>query len=139
MGLLDMLEGAAGAAQSQPSAGSQEQGVVAAVISMLQAQPGGIAGIVQKFESVGLGGVAQSWIANGANQTVSPEQVQSALGDPPVGQVANQLGVSPGEAAGHIAQLLPMILDHLSPSGEATAGGGLGELGGVLSRFTQAR
>ena len=102
---------------------------------MLQSQPGGIGGVVQKFEQSGLGGVAQSWLGGGVNQAVSPGQVQDTLGSGAVGQVAGQLGVSPDEAAGHISQFLPMILDHLSPNGQVPAGGGLGELQGLLSRF----
>jgi uncharacterized protein YidB (DUF937 family) len=138
MGLFDTLENAAGLGAANGQSGGSAGGaasIIGAVIQMVQAQPGGIGGVIQKFESAGLGGVAQSWISSGANQSVSPDQVHSALGDGPVSQVAQQLGVSHGEAAGHIAQFLPLILDHLSPGGQPAAGGGLGELTGLLSRF----
>jgi uncharacterized protein YidB (DUF937 family) len=135
MGLFDTLEQVAGIGGSTGS-GSAQQGAIGAVIQMVQSQPGGITGVIQKFETAGLGGVAQSWLLPGANQTVSPDQVQSALGEGPVGQVAQQLGISQGQAAGHIAQFLPMIMDHLSPNGQSPAGGGLSELTGLLSRFT---
>ena len=102
---------------------------------MLQSQPGGIGGVLQKFEGAGLGGVAQSWLGGGQNQPVSSDQVQGALGSDAVGQVAGQLGVPQDQAAGHIAQFLPMIMDHLSPGGQAPAGGGTGELQGLMSRF----
>jgi uncharacterized protein YidB (DUF937 family) len=140
MGLFDSLEAMAGIGQPTGQVGTAtgSAAVIAAVIQMVQAQPGGIMGVVQKFESAGLGGVAQSWLSTGSNQTVSPDQVQSALGEAPVGQVAQQLGVSQGDAAGRIAQFLPMILNHLSPGGQAPTGGGLGELTGLLNRFAQA-
>ena len=132
MGLFDSLEQAAGQGGGAPAG---QSGAIGAVLQMLQSQPGGIGGVLQKFEGAGLGGVAQSWLGGGQNQAVSPDQVQGALGPEAVSQVAGQLGVPPDQAAGHIAQFLPMILDHLSPGGQAPAGGGMGELQGLLSRF----
>ena len=123
MGLFDTLEQAAGLT-GDPSGAAPPQGAVGAVVQMLQSQPGGVAGVIQKFEQSGLGGVAQSWIGAGPNQPVAPGQVQDALGSGAIGQVAGQLGVSQGEAAGHIAQFLPLILDHLSPNGHPPPAGG---------------
>ena len=135
MGLFDSLEQAAGMGGSAPEGQPAPEGAVGAVAQMLQSQPGGIGAILQKFEGAGLGGVAQSWLGGGQNQAVSPDQVQGALGDGAVGQVASQLGVPPDQAAGHIAQFLPLIMDHLSPNGQAPEGGGMGGLEGLLSRF----
>ena len=137
MGLFDTLEQAAGLGGGGGEAGqaAAPQGAIGAVVQMLQSQPGGIGGVVQQFESSGLGGVAQSWLGGGANQSVSPEQVQSTLGSGAVSQVASSLGVSQDQAAGHISQFLPLIMDHLRPNGQAPAGGGMNELQGLLSRF----
>ena len=135
MGLLDTLEEAAGlTGQGPASGGGAPKGAVGAVLQMLLSQPGGMMGVVQQFEGAGLGSVAQSWLGTGQNQPVSGEQVQSALGAGPVGQVAQQLGVPPQQAAGHIAQFLPLILDHLSPGGQLPGDGGLGGLEGLVSR-----
>ena len=136
MGLFDSLEQAAGlGGQGGEGGGGANPAALGAVAQMLQSQPGGIGGILQKFEGAGLGGAAQSWLGGGQNQTVSPDQVQGALGPDAVSQVAGQLGVPPDQAAGHIAQFLPMIMDHLSPGGQAPAGGGGGELQSLISRF----
>ena len=129
MGLMDLLGGAGGG-----DAGGQ-QGPAGAVMQMLQSQPGGLQGVMEKLQGAGLGGAAQSWLGDGQNQSVSPDQVQSALGPDAVGQVAGQLGTGQGEAAGHIAQFLPMIMDHLGSGGQLPAGGGIGELHGLLSKF----
>ena len=91
------------------------------------------------FEGAGLGGAAQSWLGAGANQPVSPDQMQGALGPDAVGQVAGQLGIPQDQAAGHIAQFLPMIMDHLSPDGQAPVPGGGGELQSLISHFTGQR
>ena len=131
MGLFDTIEGAL---PGMPGPSGAPQGVLPAVLQMIQAQPGGIAGVLQKLESGGFGSVAQSWLSGGANQPIAPDQVQQALGDNAVGQVATQLGVSQDEAAGHIAEFLPQILDHVSPKGQTPAGGGLEEIEGLPSR-----
>lgn len=152
MGLFDELgqvagmfgqggQGQAEDGQPQDQGGSQGgapagyQGAIGAVLQMIQSQPGGVAGVVQQFEQSGLGGVAQSWLSNGQNHGVSPDQVQDTLGDGAVGQVASQLGVSQDQAAGHIAQFLPQIMDHLSPNGQAPAGGGVQQIEGLLGQF----
>ena len=130
MGLLDQRGGLLGAGGAT---GTQGQ-VMGAVLQMLQGQPGGIAGVLSSFEHAGLGGVAQAWIHEGPNQPVSPDQVSQALPGP-VGDLASKLDVSQQEAAGHLAGMLPQIMDHLSPGGQAPADGGLGSLGGLLSQF----
>ena len=139
MNLFQTLEDAAGlgAAPSTPS--SAPPGVMAANIQMLQSQPGGIPGVIQQFEGAGLGGLVQSWLGSAASQPVGPEQVEHALGQAPIDQVANQLGVSQGQAASHIAQFLPLILDHLIPERAAAGGrrsGRAAELALPLRRVT---
>lgn len=131
MGLLDQLGG--GLLGGGAASGDQDQ-IAGVVLQMLQGQAGGIAGVLSSFERVGLGGVAHSWIHEGPNQPVSPGQVSQALPGP-VGDLASKLGVSEQEAAGRLAGVLPQIMDHLSPGGQAPADGGLGGLGGLLSQF----
>ena len=145
MGLFDELEGAAGSllgGQGQAGAAAQggqggagQGGVVGAILQMVQQQPGGVNGVISSFEHAGLGGVVQSWISGGQNQAVSPGQVQQALGSGPMGAIASQLGVNNDQAANHLAQFLPQIMDHLSPGGQPPADGGMGALGGLLEKF----
>ena len=135
MGLLDQLGSAGGMLGGQGQAGGGQAGAMAAIVQMLQSRPGGIAGVLSSFEQGGLGAVAQSWIGGGQNQPVSPDQVSGALGPDAVGDVASRLGVSHEEAAGHLSQLLPQIMDHLSPGGQAPADGGMGGLGGLMAKF----
>ena len=136
MGLFDTLEQVAGLTGQGASQANPEAAIAAAVLQMVQAQPGGIMGVVQKFETAGLGGVAQSWISLGQNQPVTNGQVQSALGSGAVGDVAQRLGVSPDQAAGHIAQFLPQILNHLSPGGQTPSSGGFAEVESLLGKLS---
>lgn len=57
--------------------------------------PGGLGGLLTMFQQAGLGDVAQSWVGNGPNQPVSPQQLHSALGDEQVQSMATQSGLAP--------------------------------------------
>jgi uncharacterized protein YidB (DUF937 family) len=138
MGMFDALEGQLVGEAMQNFGGSQP--AVASILQMIQSQPGGISGLAQKFEEGGLGDVAKSWIGGGQNIPVSPQQVQATLGPDAVGQVAQQMGVSHEEASNHLAQLLPQIVNHLTPNGQAPAQNELLSMGeGLLSSFFSKR
>ena len=94
-------------------------------------------GLVSAFEGAGLGSIVRSWIGNGQNQSISPDQVQQALGAGHLQELAQAAGISPGEAASHLSEILPDLVDKLTPNAEAAApAGGLsglaGRLGGLL-------
>jgi uncharacterized protein YidB (DUF937 family) len=111
MSLLDNLEGMA----MNKAGGSNPE--VAAVLEMIQNHPGGVNGLVQTFHSSGMGGVVNSWIGNGQNQAITPDQIQQVLGSAPVQALAQKLGVSPQQASSTLSQLLPTVMDKLSPNG----------------------
>ncbi len=119
MGLLDAIKTATGTA---PAADTSQPSLVSAVLSTLASQPGGIPGLVQQFNSKGLGGIISSWVGTGQNLPISPEQVQSALGSEQVETIAAKAGISPDAAKSGLAQYLPQIVDHLTPNGEMPKG-----------------
>jgi uncharacterized protein YidB (DUF937 family) len=110
---------------------------LAPLLQLIRSQPGGIAGLAQQFEQGGMGDIAQSWVGSGANQAVSANQIQSVLGGSLVPRLAEAMGVSPDVASGHLAQLLPGIVDHLTPGGSVPQEGDLASLAqGLLSHLT---
>ncbi len=121
--------------------GSGQQGgnatLVSAVLQMVNNHPGGLPGLISAFEQQGLGGVVNSWVGTGPNEPVAPQQVQNAVGDGQIEDVAAKLGISKDDASAKIAQLLPGIVDHLTPNGQAPASGSnILELGeGLLKNF----
>jgi uncharacterized protein YidB (DUF937 family) len=120
MSLLDIAEQALGGSNS--AGGSSA--AISEVMNLVNSYPGGVGGLVSCFEKNGLGGVASSWVSPGANQPVTPQQVQSGLGNEAISNVAARLGVSPEVASGVVAQLLPHVVDHMTPGGQVPAGGG---------------
>jgi uncharacterized protein YidB (DUF937 family) len=96
---------------------------LSAVLSMVNSHPGGLPGLISAFEQGGLGGAVSSWVQPGTpNQPVSGDQVQNALGSSQIQQVAEKLGLPPEAASAVIAQVLPGIIDHLTPGGQVPSG-----------------
>ena len=121
----------------------QQQGGIGNVLSSLLAnngELGGLNGLVEKFNQVGLGDAVSSWIGRGENQAISGDQLSAALGSDVVTKAASQLGLDPSQLAGQLAQMLPGLIDKLTPNGSAPAGGLgnagdlMGMLGGLLGK-----
>lgn len=131
MSLLDM------AGQLLGGQGAGNENALGAVLSMVNSHPGGLPGLISAFEQNGLGGAVSSWVSTGPNQPVTGQQVQSTLGSAQLQEVAAKLGVPPELASTVVAQLLPGIIDHLTPNGQVPSGGSnLMELGaGLLRNF----
>lgn len=93
-------------------------GMSEAIMGLLKSsEAGGLEGLVQSFQEKGLGDVISSWIGTGENLPISPEQIQHVLGGGQLQQIAEQMGVSPAAASSGLAQMLPQIVDKLTPNG----------------------
>ncbi|TAM83011.1 MAG: DUF937 domain-containing protein [Acidobacteria bacterium] len=123
MGLLDDAAKAAGNLTSGMS--DDHANMANNLIKMLTTQSGGLGGLVQAFQSKGLGDVVSSWVGTGQNLPISGEQIQSVLGSDTVQQLAAKAGVSPGAAQSALATVLPMVVDRLTPNGSVPEAGGL--------------
>jgi uncharacterized protein YidB (DUF937 family) len=102
---------------------------------------GGLGGLVGKFQQAGMGDVIGSWVGKGNNLPISTEQLQSILGSDAVAGIAQKMGLNQGDALGQLSQMLPGLVDKLTPNGEAPAGGlgNMGELAGMLSGLLAKR
>lgn len=134
MGLLDSVIGAIGQASSGGAGGGGGQGaLISAVIGMLS-QGGGLGGLVSKMQQGGLGDVAASWVGTGQNLPISPDQLGQVLGSDAVGGLAQQLGLNSGDVLGQLSQMLPQLVDGLTPQGQIPQG----DLGGILGQLAGA-
>jgi uncharacterized protein YidB (DUF937 family) len=137
MGLLDIATSVLGNMVSggqvqQPSGGmGAATDVLGAVMGALNNHPGGLEGVVNSLNQSGLGSVVTQWIGNGPNPPVTPGQITNALGTGPINDIAGRLGISPDMAGTALSQLLPHIVDHLTPNGQLPQGG-LSRAGGDL-------
>ena len=131
MGLLDsVLSQALGGNSQQPQqpGGSGLEGLGAlagmggldALLGGLLAndgQAGGLGGLVSKFEQAGVGDVVGSWVGTGANQPVSPDQGQGALGSDAISGMASRLGINAQTLLPLLAALLPVLINQFTPQG----------------------
>lgn len=88
-------------------------------------QNGGLEGLIQSFQQGGLGEIVNSWVSTGQNLPISAEQIQSVLGGSSLSGLAAQLGVSPEQASGSLADMLPQLIDKMTPNGQMPQGGDL--------------
>lgn len=78
---------------------------------------GGLGGLVSTLQQGGLGNIVQSWIGNGPNELVSPQQLQSALGDNQVQDMSSQAGMAPHDFLSQLSQHLPNVVNGMTPNG----------------------
>jgi uncharacterized protein YidB (DUF937 family) len=133
MGLFDSV-------LSAVSGQIQQQGGLVNVLGGLLAnnsELGGLNGLVDKFKQAGMGDVVASWIGTGENAPISADQLSGVLGGDLVGKVASQLGMDPSQLSGQLAQMLPGLVDKLTPNGAIPEGGlgNAGDLMGMLGGF----
>jgi len=77
----------------------------------------GLGGLLKKLEQGGLGNAANSWVGSGQNQPVSPGQLGSALGPSIIKMLAQKSGLPEEELTKQLSQVLPGLVDKLTPNG----------------------
>jgi len=92
-------------------------------MQMINSQPGGLSGLVQQFHDKGMGGLVSSWVGTGQNLPVSADQLEHVLGSEQVKEIAAKAGISPDMVTSHLSQLLPMLIDKMTPNGQMPQGG----------------
>lgn len=132
MGLLDSVIGALSGVRSTSGSGD----MLGIVLQML-ADDGegiGIHGLVERFRDSGMSSVLDSWIARGSNLPISADDLQHVLGSDTVEEIAQQMGLSRRVTADRLSQMLPYVVDKLTPHGRLPADG-LGDLGQLMGRM----
>jgi len=133
MGLLDLAGQFLGGNQG---GGDTKGQLLNAVIGMIQNQPGGLQGLLGKFQESGMGEQVASWVGRGENLPIGADQLQQALGSEQVEAIAQQAGIPAEHASGGLAALLPDIVNHLTPEGQMPQGNDLQQgLGGLLGKL----
>jgi uncharacterized protein YidB (DUF937 family) len=77
----------------------------------------------------GLQSIVNSWLGDGANAPISPDEVKNVLGSDQVSQFASKLNIDPDTALNGLSQSLPAMVDKASSGGSLLdAFGGVGGL-----------
>jgi len=128
MGLLDDVLGMAGvggnAAQSP-----QHAGTLSMIMDFINSpQVGGIAGLQKMFQEKGLGNIVSSWIGTGENLPISPDTLHNVLQGGGLQDLAAKAGIDPAQLSGMFSQLLPHVVDKLTPNGQVPDAGALAQM-----------
>ena len=89
--------------------------------------------LLSKMDAGGLGGIAKSWLGDGNNEAISPDQITNMLGADKISEFASKLGLSKEEAAGGLSEALPQMVDKASSGGSL-----LDSIGGVSGAMGMA-
>jgi uncharacterized protein YidB (DUF937 family) len=119
MGLFDdMLGKVTGATGDRPE--SQLTHALAGILGA--GQGSGLSGLVEGFTKNGLGDIVSSWVGTGKNLPISPDQIAKGLGEERINQLASMSGLSADQLKSLAAQVLPVLVDRLTPEGKLPAG-----------------
>lgn len=127
MGLLEQILGGVAGQLSGGQLGTDQQALVKLALQLVNNYPGGLQGLIAQFTSSGLGRHVQSWESTGQNLPISADQIMQVLGGAKLQDLAQQVGMTQEQAANGLADVLPEIVNQLTPSGtiqaEANAAG----------------
>jgi uncharacterized protein YidB (DUF937 family) len=78
---------------------------------------GGIGAVLQRFQQKGYSQQAASWMSVGANDALAPQAIDEVVGMDELSRLSQQLGVSHHDVSGGLAQILPEVVNQMTPDG----------------------
>ncbi len=92
--------------------------LVSGLLSLItNPQTGGLSGFLDTLRRAGLGDLVSSWVSRGANNPITPSQLETAVGGNAIERLASNVGLSMNSASSALAFLLPKVIDMLTPDG----------------------
>ena len=79
---------------------------------------GGLGGLLEQFQRAGYGEQASSWVGTGQNQPIPADVIGHIFGQDGLAAIARQAGVSEQDASAGLSQLLPEVVDRVTPNGQ---------------------
>ena len=78
----------------------------------------GLDSLLDRLRGVGLGDQVKSWLSDGPNKSIDPQQISQAVGQDKLSELAQTAGVSPDEVAQGLAKALPEVVSEMTPHGQ---------------------
>src|SRR5512136_463680 len=117
MSILDKVTSMLGGAEGEQGA------LISNVMKMLtDEQAGGLSGLVKAFEEKELNDIISSWIGVNENKAITPDQLQHGLGLERLRQLAESSGLSVEDVKAKLVEVLPGLIDKLTPEGKLPEG-----------------
>lgn len=118
--LADVLGSMLGGAGAQGGLGGGSRSFMTMLLPLAMAwvqRNGGIGSVLERFRQMGYAPQANSWVGTGANQPIGPQEVSDVVGAEELSRLSQQLGVDQQQVASGLAEVLPRIVDHVTPHG----------------------
>jgi uncharacterized protein YidB (DUF937 family) len=118
-GLGDVLGGMLGG-RSAPGGGGGLGDILGGMLSGGAGSAGGtggLGGLLEQFQRAGFAEQANSWVSTGQNLPISPDAISQVFGSDTLAQIARQAGISEAQASEGLSQLLPEVVDRMTPNG----------------------
>lgn len=81
----------------------------------------GLGELVDRFKQNGRGDVAQSWVNDGPNQDIAPQELRDAIGPDALASLSQRTGLTEDELLTRLSQQLPSAVDRYTPEGRIPA------------------
>ncbi|TRW95248.1 YidB family protein [Candidatus Methylobacter oryzae] len=127
----EIVKSATGADNASGQVENKTHNLVNGALEMLE-KMGGVDGLVKKFQQSGMGNVASSWVGTGENKSIKPDQLAHVLGKDQIADLARQADIPESQGASVLSQILPAMVDKLTPEGKAPESSNLATWGKVL-------
>src|SRR5215470_2898771 len=79
---------------------------------------GGLGGLLEQMQRAGFGDHARSWIGTGQNMSIPPDAMGQIFGERGLDEIARQAHLTPQETSEGLSQLLPEVVDRVTPGGQ---------------------
>lgn len=111
--------------------GEKKDDLMSSIMKLLGDQ-GGLQNLIKQFEAKGLGDIIGSWVGTGQNKSISPDQIRNVFGSDALIGIASKLGLNVNDLSGQLSNILPGVVDKLTPDGKVPEGDILSQASNLL-------
>ena len=82
----------------------------------------GLGDLLAQMQRAGFGDQARSWVSTGQNMPISPDALSQIFGAGGLEAIARQANLTPEQTSKGLSQLLPEVVDRVTPGGQEPDG-----------------
>jgi len=95
---------------------------------------GGLGSLLEQLQRAGFGAEASSWVGRGPNKPIPADAMTQIFGSGGIEEISRRAGVSEDDARRGLSELLPEVVDRMTPQGDVPDAGALSDSVDDLAR-----
>jgi uncharacterized protein YidB (DUF937 family) len=115
---MSILDSLANLTEKHPDVNETQHSTLLNSAMEMFGNAGALSNLMSNAQSRGLGHIVGSWVGNGPNQSVAPDQLERVVGQDRIARLATRAGISPAIATAALARILPVLVDKMTPHGK---------------------